>query len=185
MNKPLIRLASHDDFSALGIIGPSAYAESYSYAWNDPAGYAAYLHTFGRDALEQLPADTLIWVAELGGWVVGFLQMKCCSLDPIAHRPNGAEVQRIYILKPSRGKGLGVALLTAAEIEARARGAEYLWLLTMRSATWAQKTYEGWGFAKVGELHYPKLELAHEQQLYVLTREINSSRPPKTGTSIP
>jgi GNAT superfamily N-acetyltransferase len=174
MNQSLIRPASRDDLAAIGTIGPSAYAESYNYAWADAAGYAAYLHTFSREALERLPADTFFWVAEVDGWVVGFLQLKHDSPDPLRQRPRGTEIQRLYLLKPCRGTGLGAGLLAAAQDAARSRGAEYLWLLTMRSATWARHTYERWGFTIAGELRYPGLALAREQELYLMCKQTPS-----------
>jgi GNAT superfamily N-acetyltransferase len=174
----LIRPATRDDLPALAVIGPAAYADSYGYLWDSPADYAAYLHSFGLRTLEALPSNTLIWVAEVNSWIVGFLQMLPNSADPLEHRANGAEVQRIYLLKPCRSQGLGLRLLGAAERAAQSQGAEYLWLVTMRSATWAWQAYERWGFTKLGEKAFERPVIATERHLIVMRREIRDPATP-------
>ncbi len=152
-----IRVAQPSDADALGIIGPAIYAESYGHVWDDPRAYAAHLESFGTSAIASFMArqDTGMWLAEYDGAAVGFLSLVLTSPDPVEGRRDGAEVPRIYLLGPARGKGLGAALLVEAERHATERGANHLWLDAMKAAPWAWQTYLKWGFDEIGETVFP------------------------------
>ena len=172
MNEFIIRRATRADFPALGVVGVASYAESYCYAWEDPAGYAAQLQSFAQGTFEQMPVGTSVWVVETQGWIVGFLKMLANSPDPIERRAPSAEIQRIYLLKPCRGLGLGLKLLERAEGDAKLQGSKHLWLALKRSATWARRAYEGWGFRIIGEREFEKPVIPSERTLVVMRRNI-------------
>ncbi|MCA3567067.1 GNAT family N-acetyltransferase [Bradyrhizobium sp.] len=170
-----IRPAGADDCDQLGVIGPAAYAEAYCYLWSDPAAYAVQLTTFGRDAFALLHArpDARIWVAEVGGRIVGFLSMILGSRDPVLGRPGGAELPRIYLLGPVRGAGLGRRLLEAAIATARGEGASHVWLDVMATADWARRSYAVWGFREIGADRFEKGVRNGMDEMIVMMKDID------------
>lgn len=172
MDNAIIRPATPDDFQALGMIGAAAYAESYNYLWDNPAAYAAYLQSFRPQTFEGRPGESFVWVIDVDGWLVGFLRMVPFSPDPVENQAECAEIHRIYLLKPCRGHGLGLKLLAVAEQQAMSLGLESLWLVSMRSATWAWRSYERWGFTKIAEIDFNKPVIESERHLVVMKRKI-------------
>jgi diamine N-acetyltransferase len=169
-----IRSATPSDIPMLGLIGPAAYAEAYGDWWETPAAYYTYLQGFGAAAFTALFAlpETRVWVAEIDGAPVGFLTMRLDTPDPISGEAGGAEVGKIYMLGSVRGAGVGRALLEAAEVEAHAEGAAYLWLDSMARAEWAWRTYERWGFVRIGEIVLDSGLKPDRTTLLVMKREL-------------
>lgn len=169
-----MRPATMEDLDRLGIVGPAAYAEAYAYLWASPGAYARHLATFSRAAFAELLArpDARVWVAEAEGAVAGFLTMALGSPDPVERRPGGAELHRIFLLGPARGRGLGRRLLDAAAAEATREGAPYLRLDVMASADWARRAYAGWGFREVGAVRFDRGARDELSGMVVMAKEL-------------
>jgi ribosomal protein S18 acetylase RimI-like enzyme len=144
----IVRRATAGDVEALGIIAPAAYAERYSYLWDNPEAYAEQLRTFGSRAFEASLArpEARVWIGETAGTIVGFLSMIVGSVDPVQYRRGGAEIPRIYVIAPAQRMGLGRLLLDAAIGQAETEGLSHLWLDVMASAAAARRAYAKWGF---------------------------------------
>ncbi len=144
--------ASEADAADLGVIGPAAYAAAYHDDWDDAVGFFHQLKSFGEDAFLATLArpEARVWIARQDGVGIGFLTMFVGSLEPINSREGGAEIPRIYLLPGARRGGTGKKLLEAAEAQAKAEGASYVWLDVMEHAEWAIAAYERWGFTDIG-----------------------------------
>jgi ribosomal protein S18 acetylase RimI-like enzyme len=176
MNMPYsIREAMPDDCAALGVVAPAAYAAAYAYLWEDPAAFVEQLRSFDADAFAQQIEDPQfsVWIAELSGAPVGFLTLKFDSDEPVAKRPGGAEIPRIYFLPQASGRGIAVSMVRQAEEKARAAGARYVWLDAMASADWAQRAYEKWGFEKIGRDRFPKNVKKSEADMVVMIKTLD------------
>src|SRR5215469_12969414 len=151
MTAAAVRPATSEDAYMLGIIGPAAYAEAYAYLWDPPGAYSEQLQSFGQRAFEALltRSDTRVWVGEFAGIMVGFLSMIVGSLDPVEHRPNGAELPRIYILGSAQRIRLGRLLVDTAVKQAAVEGLSYVWLDVMTSADRAWRAYVKWVFTSL------------------------------------
>jgi diamine N-acetyltransferase len=147
-----ITRAIEADIPDLGIIGPAAYAAAYHDDWDDAVGFFWQIQTFGAEAIANTLArpDSRVWIARQEGVGVGFLSMFIGSLEPIAARPRGAEIPRIYLLPGARRGGIGRKLLDAAETQARLEGCDYVWLDVMEHAEWAREAYARWSFKDIG-----------------------------------
>jgi GNAT superfamily N-acetyltransferase len=158
MEHSTIRPANLDDCTALGVVGPAAYASAYHELWDSPVELARHLRSFGETPFHTLlqQTDTYVWVAETAGEVVGFLSLVIGSTDPLHHEAEGAEIPRIFLLPQARAKGFGRRLLEAAERTAVEQNVSYLWLDAMDSADWALATYKAWGFQPIGRTTFPK-----------------------------
>jgi diamine N-acetyltransferase len=173
----IIRRATLCDIPILGVIGPAAYAEAYGDWWATPAAYYAYLQGFGAEAFAAFFAlpEARVWVAELDGAPVGFLKLRLNTPDPVSGEAGGAEVGKIYMLGSVRGAGVGRALFEAAEAEARAASAAYLWLDSMARAEWAWRAYERWGFVRIGEIVLDNGLKADRTTLLVMKRALGAA----------
>lgn len=171
-----IRLATAADAKILGTIGPAIYAENYGDMWSNARNYAQFLDSFGTAAFSDFMRrpDAKIWVALESDIVIGFLSLILGSPDPITGRTSGAEVPRIYLLSPSRGRGLGKLLLREAESFAGKLETEFLWLDAMKSAPWAWQTYLKWGFHKIGITEFTEGIGAEHKSMIVLKKQISA-----------
>jgi GNAT superfamily N-acetyltransferase len=170
-----ITRATEADAADIGIIGPAAYAVHYFEDWtNDPAAFARQLATFGPDAVRETlkRPDARMWIARADGAAIGFLTMIVGSLDPIEHKPNGAELPRIYLLSGATGGGVGRKLLAAAEAQAKAEGLAYVWLDVMEHAEWARAAYARWGFTDIGAQTFHRALTGGRGGMRVLRKDI-------------
>ena len=171
----VITRAADADIPELGVIGPAAYAAAYHDDWDDAVGFARQVIAFGPDAMRAFMArkETRAWIARQDGVGVGFLTLVVGSLEPIASRPKGAEVPRIYLLPGARRGGIGKKLLEQAEAQAKSEGCDYLWLDVMEHAEWARAAYARWGFTDIGgKLFTGGLRPGRSRGMRVLVKEL-------------
>ena len=93
------------------------------------------------DLDEEMLANNEVFVAEIGGRIVGFATI-------IAHEGNDAEVEGLFVEPSEWRKGIGGALIQQIEREAAAWGASRLHVLANRNAL---GFYEAMGFTVIGE----------------------------------
>ena len=168
----VVRRATVSDDGALGIIGPAVYAESYGHMWDDAAALASHLTSFGVPAVADFLArkDTSAWVVADRDRIVGFLTVILASPDPIEGGRAGAEIQRIYLLAPARGRGLAARMLESADVYARSEGMDHLWLDVMAEAVWARRSYAKLGFEEIGAVTFPGGMMERFKPMVVMRR---------------
>lgn len=99
-------------------------------------------------ALAEEPSDDLVLpdglflVARDGGGPAGCVGVR--RLDPVT-----AELTRLFVLPQCRGRGLGAALLAAAERAARGFGAVEMWLETRNDLVEALALYGRHGYVEI------------------------------------
>jgi GNAT superfamily N-acetyltransferase len=109
----------------------------------DPTDLAAY-----NRALDEIAAQAgnIILVAEVGGGVVGCLQLTVIP-GLARHGMKRAQVEGVRIASGQRGRKLGERLIGAAIERARAAGCGLVQLTTDASRPDAHRFYERLGFA--------------------------------------
>ncbi|AFV00182.1 GNAT family N-acetyltransferase [Simiduia agarivorans] len=131
-----VRLAISSDLPAL--TGLFNHYRMFYQQPDDPAGAARYL------AARLEAHQSLIWVAESGGQLLGFTQVypSWCS---VAMRPLWL-LYDLYVAEAARARGVGAQLLEAAKTAAIAGGAVRMELATAVDNATAQRLYErnGW-----------------------------------------
>ena len=81
---------------------------------------------FFRTAAGTVAAgDTVLLAARLDGLIVGTVQL---GLDTPPNQPHRADIKKMLVHRSARGRGIGAALLTEAEKQARRRDR---WLLVL------------------------------------------------------
>ena len=122
-------------------------AEIEQASFSDPWTLEAFLPVLRFPVLHGI-------LAEEGGQVLGYActQVVCEEM----------ELQNIAVAPWARGKGVGTALLAAAEENAKSRGAQYGFLEARVSNFPALSLYEKFGYQKIGvrKNYYPDGEAA-------------------------
>ena len=145
----IIRPADIDDARAIGTI----IVRSWQHAYADilPAEGLANLSIEDRQQqwagwlqAETRPMQTL--VAEIDGQVVGFTSWGPSEDEDEANDPTIQMLYSIYLMPDSKSKGIGSALLEAAEVEMIASGAHIGSLHVLEQNAPTRKFYErhGW-----------------------------------------
>jgi GNAT superfamily N-acetyltransferase len=102
-----------------------------------------------RVAASQARGERIVLVAEEeGGRIVGTVQV---ILDLPENQPHRGEVAKMLVDPDARGRGLGAALLAAAEEAARAAGRTLLVLDTVTGSA-ADRLYTRAGWIRCGEI---------------------------------
>jgi len=90
--------------------------------------------------------DTLLFVAEVDGEIVGTVQVGFASMP---NQPHRGDLKKMLVHRSARGRGLSRLLMDAAEKGAAARGRTLLVLDTATGSD-AEKIYPRFGWERVG-----------------------------------
>lgn len=131
----ILRRATPDDVTAISIAHHAAIRQICSSAYS-PEQIDAWTSALTIDRYEAAMDRFDFVVAELEGRVVGFA---------IADLP-GAELNALYVAPSAGGRGVGSALLEAAEARARAAGVARL---TLKATLNAVSFYEEAGYVRL------------------------------------
>lgn len=125
----ILRPFRDSDFERLYQIDQACFPPGISYSRQEIASYIA-------------DPDSETWVAEEGSEIVGFL---------IAGREGrkSSHVITVDVIEEWRRRGIGAALMNAAEEWARRRGAESIYLETAEDNFAAQQFYQARGYSKI------------------------------------
>lgn len=153
---PLIRRARTEDIAALVRL---RLANAQRHIELDPSIHrlpdASVVHQYFQDALSSSATPTpLILVAEVAGEVTGMAEVVI-SPDPPDHQiliPRRAAQIHTVVLDDYRGKGIGTALVNAAEQQAAEHGVSLLIAPIFAPNANAISFYSGAGFAQHGVL---------------------------------
>lgn len=154
---PHIRRAHADDAATIAALGARLFVQAYGDAM-DADDVATYLRaTYGeaQQAAELREAGTAVWLARApDGEPAGFAMLRRRPLPLADASPNGAELARIYVDRDWQGHRLGALLFGAAVSEARALGADLLWLSVWQRNPRAIAFYQHLGLRVVGEAEF-------------------------------
>jgi acetyltransferase len=129
---------------------------------------------YWQEALCELDKNRRwIWVAKIGGRIVGSVQLA------ISEKPNGmhrAEVQKLLVHLAFRRQGIGAALLKTMEEDALASGRELL-VLDTRTGDRAESLYRRMGYCEAGLIPgYTKTPLGEPRSTSIYYKALKPSR---------
>ena len=168
----ILRPACPDDALCLGVLATQVFLDTYATDGIRPAIAAEVRQAFSTEAIISLLAreSTRVLVAEDAGHLVGFAQVTLGTAQACVPSAAPAELDRLYVQEPYTGRGLGRALLQAAEACASNAGATDLWLTPWVHNHRALRFYARCGYADCGMAWFHMHGEQHENR--VLSRRL-------------
>ncbi len=147
-----IRGAAVSDAKVLAAFAERAFRDTYA-VYNDPANIDAHVSQFlsvSRIKADLARNDSDFFVAEDStGKIVGYA--KLCASQPEPSVSSGSiELERIYVDRNQKGRGIGTALLKTVMAMAASKAFDALWLGVWQKNPDAIRFYEKLGFRIVG-----------------------------------
>lgn len=115
---------------------------------------------YWRGILAALGEELGLWLAYEGERIVGAVQLAQCSKDNGRHR---GEVQKLFVLRTHRGRGIARALLSAVEQYAKKRRIRLL-VLDTEAGSPAEQLYRRLGWQEAGRI--PDFALSPDGRLH-------------------
>lgn len=145
--EPISHSPAPADLAALHALLRDAVEGGASVGYRIPLAETA-VAAFWSDVLAEVAAGTrvLLVARDATGHPVGTVQLELAQKPNSRHR---CELQKLLVLRSHRGRGLGSALLVAAEAAARAHQRTLIVLDTSTSGN-ALNLYERHGYARAG-----------------------------------
>ena len=109
----------------------------------------AYSEEKLKSEIENKESETFLAVENQK--IIGVLKINTGNAETEYGLENSLEIQRIYILKESKGLGIGTVLMNLAEKKARELGVSFIWLGVWEKNFPAQKFYTDKGFRRFSE----------------------------------
>jgi GNAT superfamily N-acetyltransferase len=134
------------DISQLAEILVDCVAGGASVSFMPPFEHEDAKTFFARIAGEVARGEAALLVARVDGRIVGTVQLGL-AMPP--NQPHRADIRKLLVHRGARGRGIGMALMTAAEDAARARGRTLLVLDTALGDN-AERLYTRAGWNRVG-----------------------------------
>ncbi|OQW46516.1 MAG: GCN5 family acetyltransferase [Proteobacteria bacterium SG_bin6] len=143
------RMAQPDDAEALSTLGKETFVETFGHLYT-AENLAIFLENHAPERWAEQLADSAyaIRVAEAEGRLIAYAKLGPPSL-PFTPQGRPIELRQLYVLKPWHGCGLAARLMDWMIAEARARGADELYLSVFTDNHRARRFYERYGFAFV------------------------------------
>lgn len=109
----------------------------------------AYSEEKLKSEIENKESETFLAVENQK--ILGVLKINTGNAETESGLENSLEIQRIYILKESKGLGIGTVFMNLAEKKARELGVSFIWLGVWEKNFPAQKFYTDKGFRRFSE----------------------------------
>lgn len=147
-----LRTATVDDAVQLQVFSRRTFAETFAES-NSPEDLETYLEerlSFEQISAELCNPESIFILAESAGELLAFAKVNWGTAQTVARGAHSFELERLYVVKHAKGKGLGSILMEWALNQARANGAEELWLGVWEHNLEAREFYARHGFSEVG-----------------------------------
>lgn len=157
------RMATPDDAAAIAALGTAVFTATFEASGCTLEQLRAYLdESYTEAAISSTLASashaTMVALAspEKGTELLGFVLLNRASSadEPCVVSgayPRPVELQRLYVALDSHGRGVGRALMAAAEALARREAFETMWLGVWEDNARAQALYRSLGYERIGE----------------------------------
>jgi ribosomal protein S18 acetylase RimI-like enzyme len=147
-----IRRATLSDLQLICVLAITTHYEAYFELdpSHDLADYC--INFFNLETVKnELENPNLTYlIAEYKGNAVGFAELREGKKVKCMEGKNAIEVQRIYVIEPMKGKGIGKALIEKCCEIGREKGYASIWLGVWDKNVEAQKFYRKIGMENVG-----------------------------------
>ncbi|NHF59153.1 GNAT family N-acetyltransferase [Flavobacteriaceae bacterium TP-CH-4] len=145
-----------DSLGELVEISKKTFADAFEAA-NDPEDFRNYLD-FAFDTVklesELTNPNSDFYFVYQNGTLVGYFKLNQNDAQTDVGLPESMELERIYVLEPFQGQGIGEWILEAVKKIALTMGKEFIWLGVWQKNRAAITFYERHGFIKFGTHPY-------------------------------
>lgn len=174
MTEITYRNAGPGDAALLSRLGARTFTETFGHLYK-PEDLAAFLLTHREECwrAELSNPAFIVRLSECGGEPAAYAKLGPPSL-PFEPRGPSIELRQFYVLKPWHGTGVAAALMAWAIAEARARGAEDLYLSVFTDNHRARRFYARYGFEFV--CNYAFVVGNHADEDHVLRLSLENAR---------
>lgn len=147
-----IREVEKHEIKTLQKISRITFSEAFAEDNNpqDMADYIAESFSYEKMELEYQNLESQFFFAELDGEIMGYLKLNWGKAQTEDKLTNALEVERIYVLSPFYGKGIGQLLYDKALSIAKNRGFNEIWLGVWGKNYRAIRFYQKNGFTEFG-----------------------------------
>ena len=154
MEEVAFRTAGPSDAEAMSQLGRDTFTETFGHLYSSE-NLAAFLvnHNEQKWRAELSDPAFAIRLAEADGRAIAYAKLGPHSL-PFEVKGAPIELRQFYVLRPWHGIGVATALMAWVLGEARARGAEDLYLSVFVDNYRARRFYERYGFEYIGKYHF-------------------------------
>jgi len=150
-----IRRGTVEDAKTLAPLAVKIFNDTFAAnPLNKPEDMQAYIAEFmSVAAFEQELADkdSVFFIAESDGEMVGYAKLKESSTEDSVADANPIELCRLYVAHEFHGKGIAEKLMNECFAEAKHKNFQTMWLGVWEFNFRAQKFYEKLGFYRVGK----------------------------------
>lgn len=138
------------DLEMLSEVATRAYFDHYKHLWYDEGKWYAH-KCFNISQLEYEISDinNLFFLAVFNKKPIGFLKLRPEN-DLTEQTGSGFEIERIYLINETTGKGIGRELIEFAVEMAIQQQKDYIWLKAMDSSKDAIRFYKSLSFQICG-----------------------------------
>jgi diamine N-acetyltransferase len=151
-----------EDAAALSACAQAIFRETFSYMNYPPSDLDAFLDSAMGVAAYAVqiadPAYALRVARDPGGGMVGFVKAGPNDLpmpDGEPPRERTYELHQLYLTDAAKGSGIADRMMAFVDAEARARGAEALYLSVFIENIRAQRFYARHGYVEIGRNPFP------------------------------
>ena len=148
----LIRPCLISELETLQKIGYETFDDTFR-VWNKPENIDHYLaEAFNSDKLftELSNPDSHFFFLFVEDDLAGYIKVNVAPAQSDLNDPESLEIERIYVRKSYKGKGLGTRLMDYALRFAVEMGKRYAWLGVWDQNSDAIAFYQKMGFSEVG-----------------------------------
>ena len=148
MNEIIIRKADVKDVDIICRLGVQTFEESF-WQENTAEDMALFLaENFNENQVtgELENQESIFIVAQAQGIPVGYMKLNTGIAQTEVGHPNTLEVQRLYVLRAFKGRGIGKKLMEYALDIAKKMTMAYIWLGVWEHNKKAIGFYERFGF---------------------------------------
>jgi len=163
-----IRSGRSEDASLLAVLATQVWLHTYATDGinGDIAQYVLSELTPERYLVILSEPATHLFVAEHNECLVGLAVVKFGAQCPTGAR-SAVELQTLYVQEHFIGRGVGKALLQAAETKAREQSGSALWLTVNAKNARAIAFYEHQGYSKIGTTYFVLGEGRYENHVLI------------------
>jgi GNAT superfamily N-acetyltransferase len=147
-----IRPGLTKDAAALASLAQRTFVDTFGADTSpeDLQAHCAASYGVAQQTAELTSADTITLLADDGGRLVGYAQVRPHEPPPCVTVGDVIELHRFYVDAPAHGTGVAQRLMSAVQDAARAAGARHLWLGVWEHNPRAIRFYTKCGFVDVG-----------------------------------